>query len=62
MKTENLISSSQSFGGWTVDSGPRVWDDHDIWTEIQDELAGDEVPQAAWHAPLPRIYGFHFGG
>lgn len=48
MKTENLISRSQSFGGWTVDSGPRVWDDHDIWTEIQDELAKDDVAQAAW--------------
>jgi len=48
MRTENLISRSQSFGGWTVDSGPRVWDGHDIWTEIQDELAKDEVAQAAW--------------
>ncbi len=48
MKTENLISRSQSFAGWTVDSGPRVWDDHDIWTEIQDELAKDDVAQAAW--------------
>ncbi|MFA5823220.1 MAG: AAA family ATPase [Thermodesulfovibrionales bacterium] len=48
MKTENLISRSQSFGGWTVDSGPRVWDDHDIWTEIQHELAKDDVAQAAW--------------
>jgi hypothetical protein len=48
MKTENLISGSQSFGGWTVDSGPRVWDDHDIWSEIQNELAKNDVPQAAW--------------
>ena len=48
MKTENLISRSQSFGGWTIDSGPRVWDDHDIWTEIQDNLAKDDVARAAW--------------
>lgn len=48
MKTENLISASQSFGGWTVDSGPRVWDDHDIWPEIQNELAKDDVAKAAW--------------
>lgn len=48
MKTENLISRSQSFGGWTVDSGPRVWDDHDIWTEIQNELSKDDVAKAAW--------------
>lgn len=48
MKTENLISRSQSFGGWTVDSGPRVWDDHDIWTEIQTELDKDDIAKAAW--------------
>jgi recombinational DNA repair ATPase RecF len=48
MKTENLISRSQSFGGWTIDSGPLVWDDHDIWTEIQNELAKDNVAAAAW--------------
>jgi hypothetical protein len=48
MKTENMISRSQSFGGWSVDSGPRVWDDYDIWTEIQGELAKDDVAQAAW--------------
>ena len=48
MKTENLIARSQLFGGWTVDSGPRVWDDHDIWTEIQNELDKDDVAKAAW--------------
>jgi recombinational DNA repair ATPase RecF len=48
MKTENLIARSQSFGGWTVDAGPRVWNDHDIWTEIQNALAKDDVPKAAW--------------
>ena len=48
MKTENLVGSSTSFGGWTVDSGPRVWDDHDIWTEIQSELDKEDVPKAAW--------------
>lgn len=48
MKTEALISRSQLFGGWTVDAGPRVWDDHDIWTEVQNELDRDDVPQAAW--------------
>lgn len=48
MKTENLIARSQSFGGWTVDAGPRVWDDHDIWTEIQTALGKDDIPRAAW--------------
>lgn len=48
MKTENLVARSQSFGGWTVEAGPRVWDDHDIWTEIANELERDEVAKAAW--------------
>lgn len=48
MKTEGLIVRSQSFGGWTVDAGPRVWDDHDIWTEIQNDLDKDDVAKAAW--------------
>jgi hypothetical protein len=48
MKTEGLIAHSQSFGGWTIDAGPRVWDDHDIWTELQNELDRDDVPKAAW--------------
>lgn len=38
---------SQSFAGWTVDTGPRVWDDHDIWTELQNELDKNDVPTAA---------------
>ncbi len=48
MKTEGLIARSQSFGGWTIDAGPRVWDDHDIWTELQCELDKDDVAKAAW--------------
>lgn len=48
MKTENLIAGSQSFGGWSVDTGPRIWDDHDIWTDIQIELDKDDIARAAW--------------
>ena len=48
MKTENLIQHSQLFGGWSVDSGPRVWDDHDIWTQIKIELEKDDVAKSAW--------------
>ena len=47
MKTEQLIARSQSFGGWTVDAGPRVWDDDDIWVEIQNELDKNDVAKAA---------------
>ena len=48
MKTENLIEKSQLFGGWSVDTGPRVWNDLDIWIEIADELGKDNVERAAW--------------
>ena len=47
MKTEQLIARSQSFGSWTVDAGPRVWDDDDIWVEIQNELDKNNVAKAA---------------
>ena len=47
MKSENLIDRSKTFGSWTVDSGPRIWDDHDVWTEIQAELDKENVPTAA---------------
>lgn len=48
MKTEGLLARSQSFGGWTVDSGPRVWDDQDVWVEIHAELDRNDVAKAAW--------------
>jgi recombinational DNA repair ATPase RecF len=48
MKTEKLIERSQLFGGWSVDLGPRVWDDQDIWTEIKAELDKSDVARAAW--------------
>ena len=48
LKTEKLIEKSQLFGGWSVDFGPRIWDDHDIWEEIQAQLDKNNVPHAAW--------------
>ena len=48
MKTENLISRSQLFGGWSVELGPRIWDDQDIWTEIQQELSKNDIAKGAW--------------
>jgi len=47
MKTEGLIQNGQFFGGWNIDTGPRIWDDKDIWTEIQEALDIDDVPRAA---------------
>lgn len=48
MKTEKLITKSQLFGGWSVEFGPRIWDDQDIWTEIDQQLDKNDVPRAAW--------------
>ena len=47
MRTEGLIKKGQFFGGWNVDVGPRIWDDTDIWTEIDAALAKNDVPRAA---------------
>ena len=47
MKTEGLINKGQFFGGWNIDTGPRIWDDKDIWTEIEEALGKDDVPVAA---------------
>lgn len=47
MKTEGLIKGGQFFGGWNVETGPRIWDDTDIWTEIEAALDKDDVPRAA---------------
>lgn len=48
MKTEKLIERSQIFGGWSVEFGPRIWDDQDIWVEIEQQLSKNDVPRAAW--------------
>jgi hypothetical protein len=47
MKTETLIHSGQFFGSWNIETGPRVWEDTDIWAEIQEALDKDDVPRAA---------------
>lgn len=47
MKTEGLIRRGQFFGGWNVDTGPRIWNDTDTWTEIHEALSKDDVPRAA---------------
>ena len=47
MKTDGLIQTGQFFGGWNIETGPRIWDDRDIWTEIEEALDKDDVPRAA---------------
>lgn len=48
MKTEKLIEKTQMFGGWSAELGPRIWDDQDIWPEIEVQLEKGDVPRAAW--------------
>ena len=47
MRTEHLIQGSISFGGWTVDSGPQVWNEDDAWKQIDDKLKRADVAGAA---------------
>ena len=47
MRTEGLIHDSISFGGWTVEAGPQVWNEGDVWKQIDDQLAKSDVSGAA---------------
>ena len=49
MKSEGLIKGRNfaHFRTWTVDVGPTEWDDRDVWTEIDDYLAKNDVRAAA---------------
>ena len=47
MRTEGLIKKGQFFGGWSVDTGPRIWDSSDVWPEIDGALTNSDVPRAA---------------
>ena len=49
MKSEGLIGSASAvqFRCWNVDEGPTSWDDRDVWQEIDDDLANDDVRSAA---------------
>jgi len=49
MKSEGLIGSGSAvqFRCWNVDEGPTSWDDRDVWQEIDDDLAKDDVRSAA---------------
>jgi len=49
MKSAGLVTSKTSvaFHGWTIDTGPLVESNQDIWVEIAQALAKDKVPVAA---------------
>lgn len=47
MRIEGLIQDSISFGGWTVESGPQVWNEGNVWKQIEDKLAKLDIQGAA---------------
>jgi recombinational DNA repair ATPase RecF len=49
MKSEGLIKGKNAahFRTWTVDFGPKEWDKDDVWGEIGDHLAKNNVRGAA---------------
>ena len=48
MRNEGLVKDSRTFGGWTVEAGPRVWQDADVRERIEDCLRKGDVSRAAW--------------
>ena len=49
MKTVGLVSGKNfaHFRKWSVDLGPTEWDNRDVWREIEDYLAKNDVRAAA---------------
>jgi len=47
MSTEGVIGGRVQFKNWSVDHGPTQWDERDVWAEIDDYLAADDVRSAA---------------
>lgn len=47
MRTEQLVEDTLSFAGWSVDSGPQVWSEGDIWPQLEALLAKNDVAGAA---------------
>lgn len=58
MRSEGLVRRSQSFSGWSVDTGPQIWNDKDVWTDIGEALDKEDVGRAAH---LLRRYLEHIG-
>jgi hypothetical protein len=49
MKSEGLIKGRNfvHFRTWAVDLGPTEWDDRDVWTELENHLAKNDVRASA---------------
>jgi recombinational DNA repair ATPase RecF len=61
MKSEGLIKGKNAahFRTWTVDFGPKEWNNHDVWAEISGYLGQNDVRGAA---ALLRHFLEHFAG
>ncbi|MCL4780419.1 MAG: AAA family ATPase [Gammaproteobacteria bacterium] len=47
MRSDQLIAKSMTFAGWTVEGGPNVWRDVDVWDSLQEKLSKNDVSGAA---------------
>lgn len=47
MHTEGLIKSAVTFSGWSVETGPKVWQHREVWDEIEEALQKDDIDTAA---------------
>lgn len=47
MHTEGLIQNSVTFSGWSLETGPKVWQHREVWDEIEDALQKDDIETAA---------------
>lgn len=47
MRAEKLISRAVTFGGWTVDTGPLIYNDVDMMTRVREALDEGDVQSAA---------------
>ncbi|WP_420412397.1 AAA family ATPase [Roseibium sp.] len=47
MRSENLIVNAVTFGGWTVDTGPLIYNDADMMARVREALEQGDVQTAA---------------
>ena len=47
MQTESLIQNSVTFGSWSVETGPKIWQHQDVWDEIEEALQRSDIETAA---------------
>jgi len=48
MRSQGLIKNSVSFFGWSVEQGPQIWDDLNVWEDIEQKLSNNDVNTGAF--------------